>query len=136
LFDAAQQVASNVRDTSFREERLKLVEDFRGWAMGDIPNVDSVLGALSEMPDPDGRRVYKDHATARWASLSGHNREGLKKLVPMALADATTLDAILGRLFGLNLDDLSNDDLADAIRLCAAYFMAERPWERWSAVVP
>jgi hypothetical protein len=136
LFDAAEDVARNVRDARFREERLKLVEDCRGWAVVDIPDVDSVLDALSEMPDPDTRRVYKDYVTARWASPSGDNREGLKRLVPVVLADATTLDAVLGRLIGLSLDELTDDDVTQAIHLCANYFMVERSWERWSVELP
>jgi hypothetical protein len=130
LLDGAEELARNVREQGFREERLKLVEDYRGWAMASAPDADTVLATLAETPDPDTRRAYKDHVSARWASPSSPDREGLKRLVPTALADATTLDAVLGRLCGLGLGQLSDDDLAAAIGLCAAHFLIDRP-DQW-----
>jgi hypothetical protein len=122
LFDAAERAAASVQDPRFREERLRLVRDYREWAMADTPDLDSALATLSEMADSDSRRIYVDHVSARWTSPSGVNREGLKKLVPMVLMDPTALDAVWGRLLGLSLDELANDDLDQAIRFCSIYF--------------
>jgi hypothetical protein len=131
LLNGAEDLARNVREQKFRQERLKLVQDYRRWAVESTPDADTVLSILSETPDPDTRRAYKDHVSARWASPSSLNREGLKKLVPTALADATTLDAVLGRLFGLSLGELTRDGLAEAVSICAAHFLTDRPGERW-----
>lgn len=126
LLQGAEELGRNVREREFREERLRLVQDYREWAMQSTPDVDTVLATLAETTDADTRRAYKDHVSARWASPNSPNREGLKKLVPMALADATTLDAVLGRLFGLSLSQLTRDDLADAVRICCVSLITDR----------
>jgi hypothetical protein len=120
LLDKAEELAEKVRDWEFRQERIKLVNDYREWATADTPDIDTVLTTLSETSDPDTRRAYKDHVSARWASPSRPNVEGLKKLLPSVLGDATMLDTVLGRLFGLALGQFTHGDVAEAIRLCAA----------------
>jgi hypothetical protein len=126
LLAGSEHLAQGVQDPAVRKGRLRLVGAYRNWATADTPDLDSALTTLSEIADPDTRGIYVDHVTARWASPSSLNREGLKLLVPMVLTDATTLDAVLGRLFGLDLGRLGHDDLTEAIRLCADYFINNR----------
>jgi hypothetical protein len=127
--DSALQ-AEQVRDTQFRVERIELVRMYRKWSLESAPSTASVLATLSATPDPDTRRVYKDFISARWSGrVDGPNPDGLKALLPTALADGTMLDAILGRLFGLAIGQLSNAELLEAIRLCTTHFTSNRPWE-------
>ena len=56
-------------------------------------------------------------------------REGLKALVPLALADSTTLDAVLGRLLRLDGSLLGDDQVAAAVHICAQQLATGRPWE-------
>jgi hypothetical protein len=73
--------------------------------------------------------AYIDHLSARWTwPPDKPNWEGLKALVPLTLGDATTLDAVLGRLFGLRIRQLSDEALSEAIRICAAHLTSGRPW--------
>ena len=70
--------------------------------------------------------------TACWVSPESRNLDWVKQLVPLALSSATTLDTVLGRLFGPALGQLSNADLAEAIRVCTAYLLADQPGEGWA----
>jgi len=127
LLAKAEALASMVRDEQFRSERRQLVQDFRAWSIASTPDIKGVLTAFSRMPDPDTFRLYIDHVTARWANPGSPYRESIKDLVPAALATATTLDTVLGRLFGLSLGRLSNDDLVKAIGLCADKLLVDLP---------
>jgi hypothetical protein len=40
-----------------------------------------------------------------------------------------TLDAILGRVFRLRMDQLSDQEVAEAIRICTEGLTTGRPWE-------
>jgi hypothetical protein len=53
----------------------------------------------------------------------------LKALVPLALADSTKLDAVLGRLLRLRIGQLGDAQIAEAIRICAEQLTGGRPWE-------
>jgi hypothetical protein len=128
LVDGAAALAARVRDPQFRQERVKLVQDgFRAWSKAGIPGAEVVLDALAKMADPDVRGLYIDHVTARWASPSNENRNAIKKVVLSALPSATTLDTVLGRLFGLSLGRLSDAELTEAVRLCASYLLVGLP---------
>jgi hypothetical protein len=125
LLNGAAVLASRVRDAQFREEREQLVKDFHTWSNSNTPDIETVIDTLSEMPNSDARALYIDHVSARWASPDSQNRAGIKQLVLTALPNATVLDAILGRLFGLSVSQLSDADLATAIRTCAANLLTE-----------
>jgi len=127
LVDGAAALARRVRDPQFRKDRVQLVKDFRGWLIADTPEAKTALTALARMADPDTRGLYIDHATARWASAGAGERDNIKKLVLAALPNATTLDTVLGRLFGLSLGRLSDAELAEAVRLCTTYLLVELP---------
>lgn len=130
LVNEAGWQATNVRDPEFRTESIKLVENYREWSKESVPDPAAVQAILSATLDPVIRRVYKDLISARWVgSIDGPNREGVKMLVPVVLADGTALDTVLGRLVGLGISQLSDSDLAFAIRLCTTYFTSGRPWE-------
>jgi hypothetical protein len=53
----------------------------------------------------------------------------LKALVPLALADGTTLDAILARLFAAGAHGLTDAEWAEAVAVCGSQFTLARPWE-------
>jgi hypothetical protein len=132
LLDEAAAVAGNVRDVQFRQERLQLVSDYRDWTMASTPDLDTALMTLARTQDPDVRNIYKGYVTARWVSLGSRNLDWVKQLVPLALSSATTLDTVLGRLFGPALGQLSNADLAEAIRVCTTYLLVDQPGEGWT----
>jgi hypothetical protein len=125
LLDGAWGLAANVRDEQFRKEREQLVQEYVSWSAVNPLDTDAALSALSKTSDPDMRRAYKDFASALWANQG--NLDGIKKFVPITLANATSLDLILGRLFGHSLSKLKVADLAEAIRLCATYLLTEIP---------
>lgn len=126
LLAEARQRAENVGSWEFREQRKKLVKEYELWRTDHL-ELDTVRGALSKISDPDVRQAYKDFVSARWANEA--NWEGLKALVPMTLGDGTTLDTTLGRLFSLRIKELSDDELAESIRICAADLTTGRPWQ-------
>jgi len=71
-----------------------------------------------------------DHLSARWSWPPNQpNWEGLKALVPLALGDGTTLDAVLARLYGLHLDRYNAAETAALIDTCAKHLTTGRPWE-------
>ena len=129
LLNEAMNQAHKVRDPEFRNERIALVQSYNAWMSQSTPDIETVREMLSKTPDPDTRRVYKDLMSARWSQPDHPNLEGLKALVPMALADGTLLDAVLARLFGLCIGQLSDEDVAEAIRICMAHLATSRPWE-------
>jgi hypothetical protein len=47
----------------------------------------------------------------------------------MVLGDATTLDAILARIFRLRIKELSDDEIKEAICICTKSLTTGRPWE-------
>jgi hypothetical protein len=93
------------------------------------PDLAAVHNKLSTVPDPEVRRVYKDLASARWASPGSRDDASLAGLIPIVLNDGATLDALLGRWIGPRLTRLADGELAEAIRLCAAGLLDLRPWE-------
>ncbi|MCZ7567096.1 MAG: AAA family ATPase [Ardenticatenaceae bacterium] len=132
LVAMAEQAVSQVRAPDFRAERQQLVEHYLTWANQETPDVEVALTTLDAIPDPDTRLAYIDHVSSRWAwPPENPNWEGLKTVVPLALADATTLDTVLGRLVGLFLRRGALDDaqLATAIDICATHLTTARPWE-------
>jgi len=130
LVNEAGRQATKVRDPQYRAESIKLVETYREWSKESVPDQGTIQATLSATLDPITHTVYKDHISARWAGpIDGPNLEGLKMLVPIVLPDGTALDATLGRLVGLGISQLSDSDLAEAIRLCTAHFTSGRPWE-------
>ncbi len=52
-----------------------------------------------------------------------------KELVPLTLIDGTLRDAVLARLLGPRLRDLSNEDLRQAIDCCTKHLIDSKPWE-------
>lgn len=136
LLDGAAGLASKVYDQEFRAEREQLVRGYRGWLVQPPPDIPAVRSTLANVQDPDQRRVYKDLAGARWAAASPPDLVALKSLVLMMLADSTTLDAALGRLFGVRIHEhrmgtrvFPDAELAEALAVCAEHFTTGRPWE-------
>jgi len=121
--------ATQVRDQSFRAARVALVAAYQQWATPPPPDRATALRALRELASRDQRLAYIDHLAARWAAPDARDPDGIKALIPDALSDATTLDAVLGRLVGVRLADLTDDDLAQAIAICARFCLSGRPWE-------
>jgi hypothetical protein len=130
LLDGAAAIAQTVRDPKFRAERAQLVADYRSWTGAATPGMPEALAAVAAMPGYDTRMAYICHVSARWSWPPDRpNREGLKALVPLALVDGTTLDAVLGRLLRLDGGRLGDDQVAEAVRICARQLATGRPWE-------
>jgi hypothetical protein len=130
LFDMAADFAGRVYDPIFRDERLALVSRYRAWTQDAAPDLDAAQKRLSGIHDPDVRRAYQSHISARWASFAepaGITR--LKALVPLALFDSTTLDTILGRLLALRCGELQDQHLEAIVHLTSSAFTTGRPWK-------
>jgi hypothetical protein len=121
--------AAQVRDQSFRAARIALVAAYQDWAATPLPDRATALRTVRAMAQRDQRLAYIDHLSARWAAPDTNDPEGVKALIPDALSDATTLDAVLGRFVGLRMSDLNDGELAETIALCQRFFMTARPWE-------
>jgi hypothetical protein len=134
LLAMAAGFAARVYDPVFRDERLALVDQHRAWTQTEAPDLDITQKRLSGIQDPDVRRAYQSHVSAHWASPAEPAvATGLKTLVPTALFDSTTLDAILGRLIALRCGQLQDQHLEAIVNLTNAEFTAGRPWNlgRW-----
>lgn len=136
LFNGAAGLASKVYDQEFRGEREQLMKAYRDWLIQPLPDIPALRATLASVQDPDQRRVYKDLAGARWAAASPPDFESMKSLVLMMLGDSTTLDAALGRLFGLRIREhrmatrqFPDNELTDVLAVCAEHFTTGRPWE-------
>jgi hypothetical protein len=131
LLTGAANLANDVNNWEFRQERLRLVQTYReAWWNQPAPNVEGVLQSLAHLAEADFRRVYKDYVSAYWLGTSDPAAgDGLKALVTASLSDGTTLDTLLGRLFGLNLKKLSDAQLTEALTLCAEYFTTRPSWQ-------
>lgn len=125
LIEEASDQARHVRDYEFRQQRIDLVNNYSAWLQEGTPEIKAAQAKLATMREPDMRRAYKDFLSARWSRQP--NWEAMKALVVMSLADGTTLDSVLGRLFGLCVRELSDKDLAEAVRICAADLTTGRP---------
>src|SRR5207249_446084 len=101
LFESAAANAAAVRDPGFRLERMRLVLEYLDWWHAETPDVERAQAELAKIADRDARLAYIDHVSARWSRAPDQvSWESLKWLVPLALPDGTTLDAVLGRLVG------------------------------------
>jgi energy-coupling factor transporter ATP-binding protein EcfA2 len=137
LLEETARRAETVSDQELREQRIKLVKDYSSWMTDNSEQLDleSVRSTLSTIRDPDARRAYKDFVAARWAGPTHEAKwKELKALIPMTLGDGTTLDAVLGRLFGLRIKRLSNEELDEAIYICAGNLTTGRPWRLWEGL--
>jgi hypothetical protein len=113
---------------------MRLVEAYSEWVSCGVPDPEQ---APSDLPvEHDIRAAYIDYASARWSRPQDAPAWGaLKSLVPLVLLDGTVLDATLARLIGLRLNALTDQELDEAARVCAASLTTGRPWElgQWSS---
>lgn len=98
---AARQDASQMLDPVLKKEWLDLVGEMGSWVK-DYESSSAHLteqSALHQARENTGkaRPLYVEFLSAVWHS----NATLLKRLVPLALDDATATDAVLGRLMGL-----------------------------------
>ncbi|HUS13856.1 MAG TPA: AAA family ATPase [Chloroflexia bacterium] len=130
LLDAAAEQADRVLEPQLRESRQRLVSAYREWVqLPDPPDTAAGLAAVQQVGDPDLQLAYVDHLSARWSNPAVANVTGLEALVPFALADPTTLDALLGRVAGLRLPQLTDDELGALLEVCQSDFCKGRPWD-------
>jgi len=127
LLEEATIQAMSVFDPQFRLERIALVNAYQQWLEQAAPNVDAALEALARITDYDTRLAYIDHLSARWSSPGERSLDGVKALIPLALTDATTLDALLARLVGPHLSRWSDEQVAEAVRVCAGGLTSSKP---------
>jgi hypothetical protein len=134
LLAGSRAHAGRVRDPQFAKERGSLADAFEQWLAAPVPDWQAAASLLRATADPDARRAYKDLVSARW-SAKGQWADW-KHLVTAALADATALDFVLGRLAGHvlrehrdGLREFPDAALAEAISICAISLATSRPWE-------
>jgi hypothetical protein len=132
LLEAAAAAAANVRDPEFRHERMALVLSYiRSW-LEPLPHPAQAQVALADLADRDTRLAYINQVSARWSQAAHQTTwDDLKALVPLALADGTTLDAVLGRLVSARLSQLGELELTEAMKICTVDHTTGRPWELW-----
>ena len=99
--EAARADATNVRDDVLRQERVDLVDKMGDWIeqYGHDAAVLAKEEAFAQVQQKMGmeRGLYIEFLSALW-----HDKATpLKRLLPLALDDATTTDAVLGRLLGV-----------------------------------
>lgn len=103
---AARADASNVRDPFLQQERLELVSAMQGWIAkyGPEPEVLTEAEALALAQQKTGmeRGLYIEFLSALWCDSA----ERLKHLLLLTLDDATTADAVMGRLLGIEAHTL------------------------------
>jgi hypothetical protein len=97
----AETDASHVRDDVLRQERVDLVRKTRTWITdyGQNPALLNEDEALAQIQHKSGleRGMFIELLSALWSD----NAARLKRLLALALDDATTADAVLGRLLGV-----------------------------------
>jgi hypothetical protein len=128
LIASASWQADQVRDVQFIKECQELVRRYDEWVNEDIPDRDTALATLSATQDPEIRRIYKDFVSAHWVRQDHRDPAAVKALLSMTLADGTRLDALLGRLLGPVIHELSDSDLTEAACICADHFTSSQPW--------
>ena len=97
----AQEDAEHVRDQVLRSEGLELVNKLGSWIIdyGPKPGTLTEGEAMAQLQQAIGleRGLFIEFLSALWS----YNAELLKRLLPLAVDDATTADAVLGRLLGV-----------------------------------
>jgi hypothetical protein len=97
----AGEDASHVRDELLRQERSELVGKMCAWLnqWGMNPASLAEEDAFNQLQQKSGleRGLFVEFLSALWSA----DERRLKRLLPLALDDATTADAVLGRLLGL-----------------------------------
>jgi len=129
----AKQSAKHVKAKDFSKDREELVTTYHQWWPKSPPDVKNGLANLAEFTG-DIRMAYIDHLSAIWSFPPDRPYvEGLKALLPHALSDGTTLDAVLARLCGAYLSRPEPHRLDDQILLeivdhCNKSLTTGRPW--------
>lgn len=99
--DCARNDADHVRDLVLRLERLDLVDNMCKWITDYGQNSNSLNEeeALTQLQRKTGleKGLFIEFLSALWSD----NASILKRLLPLALDDATTADAVLGRLLAV-----------------------------------
>jgi hypothetical protein len=123
LIDLAEWQTTFIFESRLKDERKALVAQYRTWATQPLPETDRIPAILNSLLDYDSRMAYINHIGARWAGTKeGPNSAGLKVLIIYALKDATTLDALIARLIGLNLGRLNDDEFQELCRITEESF--------------
>jgi hypothetical protein len=111
----AMRQAGSVLDRELAGEREMLVRAWELWHCETAPAIGDAFRTLSRMRNAEHRTAYVRLLSAQWAALGPEaGWEGLKALVPLSLHDATTLDTVLGRLFGIGARRLSDEGVSAA----------------------
>ncbi|WP_433306561.1 hypothetical protein ACQP2F_21130 [Actinoplanes sp. CA-030573] len=126
--DMAEQFARTVQDPEFGQERLVLVADHRLWRDEPPPDPETALARHSRMGALDTRAAYRGLISARWSGAGGATARQVARLVPLALADTTGLDALLARLVGAGLERRGDDEVRALAELTTQAFTTGRPW--------
>ncbi len=97
----AQKDASHVLDPVLKKERIDLVNKMRQWITdyGQDSISLSEDEALAQLQRKNGleRGLFIEFLSALWSDSAA----SLKRLLPLSLDDATTVDAVLGRLLAV-----------------------------------
>jgi hypothetical protein len=139
LLEQATEAAANVRDPTFRTRRVLLVHRYwHEWLArehhDELRDAALVRAQLAQMADRDSRLEYVSHLSARAVQARDGGWPALKRLLPLALSDATTLDGVLARIVALYPGEWQPAEVDAAIGACASDLATGRPWEYATAV--
>lgn len=125
VVDRAATIAPQIQNFQLRTEREHLVRDYRGWLDEPATRFDSVSTRAGTMVDLAIRMAYIDLVSARWVSEGGQDQgRSVAALVPLALADRTTLDTVLGRFLRLGPSQWSATQWGVILRWCQDWLEA------------
>jgi hypothetical protein len=129
LLDGALVVAQRVKDPKFRNERIKLVEEYCQIFNADIKT--SYFKAVESIfKNHDKYMTLLSHISAKCCHHHDEFKLGLLKMIlPLVLNSSTTLDTVFARIFRLSVKELKDDEVEEAIRICYKYLTTGRPWE-------
>ncbi|WP_328476201.1 hypothetical protein OHA21_21290 [Actinoplanes sp. NBC_00393] len=129
LPDLAARLADRVYDPQFARERADLVRQHAQWRAEPLPDPGEVATRLAHLRDRDARAAYRNHVAARWSAAPDPEMAGqIGTLIPGALFDATSLDALLARLTAAALPELPDARVLQAVAVVEASFTSGRPW--------
>lgn len=129
LLDGALGVAQRVRDPKFRNERIKLVEDYLLIFNADIrTSYFKVVESIFKNHDKD--MTLLAHISSKCCYLHDEYKwKLLKMILQLVTSSSTTLDIVLARIFRLSVKELKDEEVEEAIRICSKYLTSGRPWE-------
>jgi hypothetical protein len=111
----ANEDVGHIHAGSLRKRWCHLVEMMKQWVSNSEANAKDADACVMRAQGYSGteRSLYVQYLSAMWAQ----DTDALKKLLPLALDDLTTADAVLGRMLGVvKVQDLDQQQVERLLR--------------------